>query len=328
MAPDPVDPAPESPPPRSSEPLPALDATTPLPERSPLKRQAIQLLRITIQALEHVVDRLEADPVPGSVSPSITAQIQAKVGPPVTQALGQFRGGWRTVLSKVRAVLPRTLNQRLSDWGLTGAIAATLLLFILMTPIILFQPPPPTVIAVSPSATPSPASSPQPSSESDAVPSARPFLAPLPQPSPNAVISSPPETPPKTSPETSLETSPETPALLPQAQPPVPPLKLSPEQTLIASIQDQVAEVSNQYLDGLIQSVQANFRSSLLRVNVGNGWYELGAQRQDTLANEILSRAQDLDFSKLELVDAMGDRLARSPVVGAEMIILQRVRKP
>jgi hypothetical protein len=311
MAPDPLDPTPESPQPSASG--PGLDSP---PERSPLKRQAIQILRTTIHALESVVDRLEIDPPPGTSTPPFTEQIQAKVGPPVAQTLSQVRAGWRIVLGKIRAVLPRSLNQRMSDWGLTGAIGATLLLIVLSVPIIFFPPPPPTIIAV----TPSPSPGPSPLSSPGPAPSPRPFLAPLPQPSPSAELSAPEAT---GSPALSGPSASDPPA----SPPPVPPLKLSPEQKLIASIQDQVAEVSNQYLDGLIQSVQANFRSSLLRVNLGNGWYELGAQRQDTLANEILSRAQDLDFSKLELVDAVGDRLARSPVVGAEMIILQRTRK-
>ncbi len=77
-------------------------------------------------------------------------------------------------------------------------------------------------------------------------------------------------------------------------------------------------------MNGLIQSVQANFRSSRLTIKVGEGWYGLSQPQQNTLANEMLQRAKELDFSKLEITDAEGTLLARSPVVGPEMIILRR----
>ncbi|NJP11085.1 MAG: hypothetical protein HC866_17770 [Leptolyngbyaceae cyanobacterium RU_5_1] len=111
---------------------------------------------------------------------------------------------------------------------------------------------------------------------------------------------------------------------LPKPSSSPPPLKLTPEQTLIARIQDQVAEVSNQYVSGLIQSVQANFRSSRLTVNVGEGWYSLEDAQQNKLSNEMLKRAQQLDFIKLEITDPEGTLLARSPVVGSEMVIIRR----
>jgi hypothetical protein len=77
-------------------------------------------------------------------------------------------------------------------------------------------------------------------------------------------------------------------------------------------------------VSGLIQSVQANFRVSRLTVKVGDGWYELSEPQQDNLANEMLRRAQELNFSKLEITDPEATLLARSPVVGTEMVILQR----
>jgi len=43
---------------------------------------------------------------------------------------------------------------------------------------------------------------------------------------------------------------------------PTPTLELTPEQNLIASIENQVAEITDRYADGLIQSIQANFQSS------------------------------------------------------------------
>ena len=101
-------------------------------------------------------------------------------------------------------------------------------------------------------------------------------------------------------------------------------LPLNPEQRLIADIQDQVAEVTNVYADGLIQSVEANFRRSLLMVRAGKDWYELEESRQDQMANELWRRSKQLDFSQLQLLDPDGDLVARSPVVGPAMVILKR----
>ncbi|HHP7245572.1 MAG TPA: hypothetical protein ACFE0H_12880 [Elainellaceae cyanobacterium] len=103
-----------------------------------------------------------------------------------------------------------------------------------------------------------------------------------------------------------------------------PPLELTPEQSLIAAIQEEVAEITSQYADGLIQSVQANFRSSRLTANVSDNWYKLPNSRQDQLANEMLNRASALEFKALDLLDSQGNLLARSPVIGSTMIVLHR----
>jgi len=109
--------------------------------------------------------------------------------------------------------------------------------------------------------------------------------------------------------------------------PPPPPLKLTPQQKLIVRIEDEVAKITDQYVSGLIQSVQANFRASRLMVTVGPGWYDLSRSQQDNLANQIYLKTRDLDFADLEIRDSDNHRLARSPVVGSEMVILKRSRE-
>ncbi|MGQ9872252.1 hypothetical protein [Leptodesmis sp.] len=104
------------------------------------------------------------------------------------------------------------------------------------------------------------------------------------------------------------------------------PTSSTPAQPPIALIQDQVAEITNQYANGLVQSVQANFRASRLTVNVGEGWYGLSENQQSKLANDLLKRTQQLNFSKLELTDSEGTLVARSPVVGREMVILRSAK--
>jgi hypothetical protein len=116
--------------------------------------------------------------------------------------------------------------------------------------------------------------------------------------------------------------APEPPEPVEVEPPPAP--ELTPEQSLIAAIQTQVAEITDQYGNGLIQSIEANFLGSRLIVKVSDGWYDLQEPQQNKLADEILSRSQELDFSKLEITDLEGTLLARSPVVGSNMVILKR----
>jgi hypothetical protein len=102
-----------------------------------------------------------------------------------------------------------------------------------------------------------------------------------------------------------------------------PEITLSPEQSLIAAIQARVAEITQDYSEDLVTSVQADFINSNLSVKISNLWYELNESRQNKMANEILKRARQLDFQRLEITDPQGILVARSPVVGDKAIILQ-----
>ncbi len=104
---------------------------------------------------------------------------------------------------------------------------------------------------------------------------------------------------------------------------PKPKLKLNPEQSLIAAIQEQVTKITSEYGDGLIISLQANFISSRLIIKASNDWYELDPERKQAVANEILGRSRKLDFKKLAITDPEGKLVARSPVVGQKVIVLQ-----
>ena len=277
-----------------------------------LKAALIKLLRSSIALLETTVNRLEAEPQP-PVSPANSGDIIAPAdrvpavisapglsesvagavpGRPVDsdQSIAQkARRWWGSILNQVRGRLPVSLSQKLSDPALTGAIAGVLILLFWTTSAVLPSKTKAPEVAVAPSvSTPSPQPVP-PQVQAPAPPQPVP-VSPTPKPKPS----------------------------------PSPALQLSPEQKLIASIQDQVAEVSDRYSSSLIRSVQANFRSSRLVVKLGESWYGLSETQQNKLSNELLKRAQQLDFVKLELSDPEGVLLARSPVVGSEMIILKR----
>jgi hypothetical protein len=290
-----------------------------------LKEQTIKTLKATIRSLEAVVSRLEA-PSTASLPRQSTAPWR------------QIRGIWRSVLGFTRSLLPRSLNRKLSDPLLSGAIASVVLLILWTTTSWSFSPSP-TQVATAPPSQSAPA---QPTDDKEkSVSNQQPAVNPTPdatrEPNPAKIATEPPPkptvlTPPEKTPDAAREPiSRKTPDAAPAPRPtltpalkPTPPLKLTPEQTLIARIQDQVAEVSNQYVNGLIQSVQANFRSSLLTVKVGDDWYTLEQAQQNKLANEMLDRAQQLNFVKLEMTDPESSLLARSPVVGSEMVILKR----
>ena len=74
----------------------------------------------------------------------------------------------------------------------------------------------------------------------------------------------------------------------------------------------------------LIKPLQANFRTSDLTVKISDIWYNLEKSQQDKLAAEILQRSQELNFIHLKVVDSQEKVIARSPVVGNEMIIFKR----
>ena len=100
-----------------------------------------------------------------------------------------------------------------------------------------------------------------------------------------------------------------------------PTIQLTPEQSLIAAIQERITSITQDYSEALILSVRADFTASKLSIAVSDDWYELSDSRQSKLADEILQRSRQLDFQKLELKDIDGNLIARSPVVGDRAII-------
>ena len=182
---------------------------------------------------------------------------------------------WDATLTKVRSLLPAAWNQKLSDWALTSAIAAIVVMIMVTTAALLPETP---------------------AQEAKAPPN---------------TIDAPPEL-----------KAPKPPQPVEVIPPPQP--ELTPEQSLVASIQQQVAEITDRYGNGLIQSIEANFMASRLMVKVSDRWYELKESQQNKLADEILRRSRELDFSKLEITDLQGTLVARNPVVGSNMVILKR----
>lgn len=283
--------------------------------------QTIKFLRAMIGLLEKAIERLETPPAPA-------ADAAAKVG--VLRV-------WDVVLGKIRAILPTSLNQKLSDLALGGILTG--IVVITLGTVVAILPDKPTEVAEVPASPPvevvkqPPVEAPQPlpaiekpSTDIGEVPplveEPQPFPA-IEEP-PSAVIPSPTPTPEPTpkNPTPPELTAPKPPVPVKIAPPPAP--VLTPEQRLIATIQDQVGSVTQDYADGLIDSLQADFPRSLLVVRVSREWYSLASQRQNQLANDMFKQAQTLDFAKLEITDPLGKLVARSPIVGSDMIIVKR----
>ncbi len=258
------------------------------------KAQIIQLLRGTIGVLEGTVEKLETAPPPGTEEkPSFLQQLQLR---------------WGGLLRTIRLFLPSNLSTKLSDTALTGIVAGIAVILVWTTTTVFTGKP--TEVATLPRVEEVPA----PTSTITTPPES---VVPEPQP---------PQPPEEITPPPELETEPEPePEPIPTPTPtPTPIIELTPEQALIAAIENQVAEISDRIASGLIKSIQANFRTSNLTVKISDDWYTLKESQQDKLAAEILQRSQELDFTHLEILDSQDRLIARNPVVGTEIVIFKR----
>ncbi|MGJ5630670.1 hypothetical protein [Nostoc sp. CALU 1950] len=256
------------------------------------KAKIIQLLRGTIGVLETTVDKLETAPPPGTEkTPSFFQQLQLR---------------WGGLLRTIRLFLPSNLSTKLSDTALTGIVTGIAVILIWTTTTVLTGKP--TEIATVPPVEEVPVPTPTIITPPESV---------TPEPQPPEEITPPPE----------VETTPPTPEPEPEVTPtptPTPIIELTPEQALIAAIENQVAEISDRIASGLIKSIEANFRTSNLTVKISDDWYTLQESQQDKLAAEILQRSQELDFTHLEIIDSQKRLIARNPVVGTEIVIFKR----
>ncbi|NJK50380.1 hypothetical protein HC931_21660 [Candidatus Gracilibacteria bacterium] len=233
--------------------------------------------------------------IPTKIDTSSIVSSVASVAKEITEELPpQTKSWWERIFDKIRAVLPAPLQDKLSNGAIAGILGGAIAA-VLLTSVLLLTPQPSTEIGELP-----------PETASETSPEATPTISETPE----AI-----ETPP----ELKAPGRPEPVEVIPPPEP-----ELTPEQSLIASIQDRVASLTSQYPEGLVLSVQANFLGSRLIVTVGDEWYKLNPNRQDKLANSILQRSQQLDFRKLEIVNTQGTVLARNPVVGNKMVIIQR----
>jgi hypothetical protein len=254
------------------------------------KTTIIQVLRGTIGVLETTVVKLETET------------------PNDTQKKTNFLSRWDGFLRTFRLFLPSSISNNVSDMVLTGIFAGIFVVTIGITGFLLI-PKSSTQVAIVPPV--------------EEVTATTPIVTPEPTPIPIVT------------PEPTL-----TPIVTPEPTP-TPIVELTPEQVLLAAIENQfmapgllrkLSEISvlvkntkdKNLISQLIKPLKANFRTSDLTIKVGDIWYKLAKSEQDKLAREILKRSQELNFIHLEVVDFQNKIIARSPVVGKEMIIFKR----
>lgn len=260
---------------------------------SALQTQSVKLLRGIIQVSENAIAQIESSP------PVDTANNFAQVQ--------QF---WSAILAPIRFLLPRNLSEKLSNLGLTGIIAGLLAVVVWTTtlfshpPQVAIIPPEPEPVVTTPEPEPTITNPPE-------------LIAPAEESKPTEVIPTPEI---EVTPTPEIEVTPISEEIAPTLK-----VELTPEQSLIASIQEQITKEGNRISDGLIQSVQANFAGSSLVIQVKDDWYSLGQSEQDKLAQKLRDESQQLDFTHLEITNSQGTLLARSPVVGTNMIVFKRV---
>lgn len=144
----------------------------------------------------------------------------------------------------------------------------------------------------------------------------------FPSAAPISEIAASPPSPEETPLELTAPDSPQPVVLAPLPEPP-----LTPEQSLIAALQEALNDLLKQYPEGLITGMQADFAEDRLVVTLGDGWYELSPSRQDSLANYIWQRSRRLDFKNVEMLSGDRTLIARNPVIGEQVIILERQRE-
>ena len=106
-----------------------------------------------------------------------------------------------------------------------------------------------------------------------------------------------------------------------------PELNFTPEQNLIAALKTKIGNLTKKYPPELIELVEVDVPQSSLTVNISDNWYELDESRQTKLASEMLKQSRQLDFAKLKLQDRTGTLVARNPVIGDRIIILQNSKE-
>jgi hypothetical protein len=266
------------------------------------KTAIIHVLRGTIGVLETTVVKLDTE------TPKDTSGKKIN-----------FLSRWDGFLRTFRLFLPSSISNNVSDLVLTGIFAVIFLVTIGITTF-LFIPTSSTQVAI---VTPVEEVT-KPTPVIEPKPKPTPIIEPKPKPTP--IIE------PKPKPTPVIEPKPKpTPVIEPKPKP-TPIRELTPEESLLVAIEKQFSEISvsvkntkdKNIVSQLIKPILANFRTSDLTLKISDVWYSLENSQQDKLAADILQRSQELNFTHLKIVDSQEKIIARSPVVGNEMIIFQR----
>lgn len=212
---------------------------------------------------------------------------------------------WNKGLAFLRQKLPANL-QELTDRFLTVLVITTAVViywfFSSLTsgkPAVANQPPVPTKPVLTRPA-------PKPIAQRPTITSPRPTATAI---KPTTLSSPKPVAPvakPSVAPQTAVAPSP-----------------ASVPATDLAEIQTQLTSAVAGVSDSLVASVKTANENQQLKVSLGTGWSSLSDAEQKAVAQKLWVRSQKLEFSKLELLDSTNTLVARSPVIGSNVIMLQ-----
>lgn len=279
---------------------------------SPQRRELIQQLQHTAQQLERLAATLQdsesEDPSPALSQWAAQAELLCQAYPDPLETLemtAEDRQGldrllppypalqnlWQGALKVLRRLLPSGVNAKLGDWGLTALVSGAIILSLLAGVVWVSATPSAELIAEAPETT----------TEAPAIPVVP--VAPEESAAPLPPVLEAPQEPQRVE----LEPPPEAP--------------LTPEQSLLAFVQQEVTDLTQAYPPDLIVRVQPDLDRRRLTLVLKDDWLNLPTGKQTALANTLWQRAQRLTFTQLTLETPQGQLLARNPVVGEEMIL-------
>jgi hypothetical protein len=277
----------------------------------PNRQELIQQLQHTAQQLERLAATLQdaesEDPSPALSQWAAQAELLCQAYPDPLETLemtAEDRQGldrllppypalqnlWQGALKLLRRLLPSGVNAKLSDWGLTALVSGVIILSLLAGVIWVSNTPSAELMAEAP----------ETATEAPAIP----------------VV---PVVPEESSPVPSILEAPREPQRVELAPPPEAPL--TPEQSLLAFVQQEVTDLTQAYPPDLIVRVEPDLDQRRLTLILKDDWLNLPTAKQRALANALWQRAQRLTFTQLTLETPQGKLLARNPVVGEEMIL-------
>jgi hypothetical protein len=310
-----------------------------------LKEKSIQALLVSNRFTNHFLDNIwpklsqqAIAAIPASAKAKVEEQ-KVKVQPTLEKAQPVWEKAivpfwqkavvptWMKGLGLLRQRLPENLARELTDRFMTiaivGAIVVVYWFFSSLgsgKPTVVKQPAIPRPSATPLAQRPMRKLPPQPSPTTAPVikPTPKPaVIAASPKPSPVAAASPKPSPVAIASPKPSPAATPAAPPKAIASKPAIPTVDLAAIQTQLIS---SIAAIG----ENLVDSVQAQETTHKLSVALKEDWSDLSAANQTQVAQTLLEKSQQLKFNKLELRDNSGELVARSPLIGNDVIILKR----
>ncbi|NCJ06002.1 hypothetical protein GS597_05640 [Synechococcales cyanobacterium C] len=118
----------------------------------------------------------------------------------------------------------------------------------------------------------------------------------------------------------------------PAGQSPAPPAPVSqPEANAKAleKVEPRLRAIADAYEESLVMAVNSDFREQpTLDITLSDRWYTLTPTQQNQFAADMLRLSQSQQFPALNARNEAGNLLVRNPVVGNNVIVLQRQPQP